>query len=626
MALLVGAFLSIDRGRALNYDISLGAIYLGGGQCRFRVWAPFVNKVEVHVLSPVEQIATMTKDPQGYHQAVLSNLEPGITYRYRLDDEKERPDPASRCQPDGVHGPSQVVKKGFSWSETDWPGLPMKDYVLYELHVGAFTRDGTFSAIVSHLDELRDLGITAVELMPVAQFPGDRNWGYDGVYPFAVQNSYGGPDGLRHLVDACHTRGLAVVLDVVYNHLGPEGNYLADFGPYFTDTYKTPWGPAINFDGPYSDEVRRFFIENALYWVTDFRIDALRIDAVHGIFDSSAEPFLEELALTVRDHRERLNRRIYLIAESDLNDSRLLRSRALGGYGLDAQWNDDFHHALHTLLTSERTGYYQDFGLCRDLTKAFRSGFVYSGEYSGYRKRRHGNDSSAIPAHRMVVFSQNHDQVGNRMLGDRLSSMVSLEGLKLAAGVVILSPFLPLLFMGEEYGETSPFPYFVSHSDPYLIEATRQGRRQEFASFNWAGEPQDPQAESTFLSAKLNRDVLSERKSRILLNFYRKLLSLRKILSEDAGLTWKTGDSVVFERQKVIFLLMESSGWRGSGIFHFGDGPDTVTIPFPAGTWTKRIDSAEAAWDGPGSSISEAVTSEGEVTLTLAPYSFALFT
>jgi maltooligosyltrehalose trehalohydrolase len=610
----------------LNKHISLGANYLGGGRCRFRVWAPFVSKVELHLFPPREQIVLMDKDPRGYHEAVVTQLEPGALYRYRLDGEKERPDPASRLQPDGVHGPSQVVDPDFSWSEPHWQGLPLIDYVLYELHVGTFTLDGTFGAIVPHLDELKGLGITAVELMPVAQFPGNRNWGYDGVYPFAVQNSYGGPDELKRLVDACHQLELAVVLDVVYNHLGPEGNYFADFGRYFTDSYNTPWGPAINYDGPYSDDVRRFFIENALHWLIDFRIDALRIDAVHGIFDASAQPFLEELALTVQQHRERLNRLTYLIAESDLNDSRLVRSRKLGGYGLDAQWNDDFHHALHTLLTSERTGYYEDFGLCRDLATAFRDGFVYSGEYSRYRKRRHGNDSRAMAAHRLVVFSQNHDQVGNRMLGNRLGALVTFEGLKLAAGVVILSPFIPLLFMGEEYGETSPFPYFVSHSDAYLIKGTRQGRRQEFAAFRWAGEPPDPQDETTFMSAKLNHDLRDEGKHRVLRKFYRELLGLRKILRETAGMSRGRREAVGLERQKAVFLRRWASDGQAAAIFHFGDTATPIAVPLPAGPWTRRIDSAEQHWAGPGSVVPETVASDGEEYLTLAPYSFALFT
>ncbi len=608
----------------MNKHISLGASYLGEGQCRFRVWAPFVSKVEVVILSPRQRIEPMAKDPRGYHEAVVKQLEPGTLYRYRLDGEKERPDPASRFQPDGVHGPSQVVDPRFCWSEACWAGIPLKDYVVYELHVGTFTHDGTFSSIIPHLDELKDLGITAVELMPVAQFPGNRNWGYDGVYPFAVQNSYGGPGGLRQLVDACHQRGLAVVMDVVYNHLGPEGNYLSDFGPYFTDSYRTPWGPAVNYDGPYSDDVRRYFIENALHWLIDFRIDALRIDAVHGIFDFSARPFLEELALTVREHTERLTRRIYLIAESDLNDSRLVRSLEAGGYGLDAQWNDDFHHALHTLLTDERTGYYEDFGLCRDLAKAFQDGVVYSGEYSRYRKRRHGNDSRAIPAHRLLVFSQNHDQVGNRMLGDRLSALVSFEGLKLAAGVVILSPFIPLLFMGEEYGEISPFPYFVSHSDPYLIEATRQGRRQEFAAFRWEGESLDPQDETTFLSAKLNHDLRDEGKHRVLLKFYRELLGLRKTLREAARMSRERRDAVGYEQPKAVFFLWWASEGQAAAVFHFCDKPSRVAVPLPPGRWCRLMDSAEEAWDGPGSAVPETVTSDGEESLTLAPQSFVI--
>ena len=407
----------------------------------------------------------------------------------------------------GVHGPSEIIDPRFPWEDDSWNGLPLSKYLLYELHVGAFTPDGTFKAIIPYLDYLLNLGITAVEIMPVAQFPGSRNWGYDGVYPYAAQNSYGGPDALKRLINACHLRGMAVVLDVVYNHLGPEGNYLWDFGPYFTDKYKTPWGPAINLDGPFSDEVRKFFIENALHWVTDFHIDALRVDAVHGMLDFSARHFLEELADVVHEQGERLARRVYVMSEGDLNDSRIIRSRDVGGYGLDAQWNDDFHHALHALLTHERSGYYGDFGELRHMIKALRDGFVYSGEYSAYRKRRHGNQSADLPARRFVVFCQNHDQVGNCAMGARLTQLVTMEGLKLAAGTVLLSPFIPLLFMGEEYGETSPFPYFVSHSDQSLVEAVRKGRREEFKAFEWPGEPPDPQAESTFMSAKVDHSL-----------------------------------------------------------------------------------------------------------------------
>jgi maltooligosyltrehalose trehalohydrolase len=436
----------------------LGAVYWGGGECQFHVWAPLAQKVEVHVVFPEERIIPLDRSEEGYHHARAEGVEPGHRYLYRLDDREERPDPASRFQPLGVHHASQVTDPRFPWSDNCWFGIPLRDYIIYELHVGTFTEEGTFEAIEAHLDYLKNLGITAIELMPVAQFPGDRNWGYDGTYPFAAQNSYGGPDALKRLVDLCHTKGLAVILDVVYNHLGPEGNYLRSFGPYFTDRYGTPWGEAVNFDGPHSDHVRRFFIENALYWLTEFHMDALRIDAVHAILDFSSRPFLEELGLAVREAARRVNRQLFLMPESALNDSRIIRSREMGGFGLDAQWNDDFHHALHALLTEERFGYYEDFGRFRDLVAAYRDGFVYSGQYSSYRKRRHGRSSRDIPSQRFIVFSQNHDQVGNRMQGERLSELVPFEALKLAAGTVLLSPFIPLLFMGEEYGEMSRLP------------------------------------------------------------------------------------------------------------------------------------------------------------------------
>jgi maltooligosyltrehalose trehalohydrolase len=461
--------------------------------------------------------------------------------------------------------------------------------------------------------------------MPVAQFPGNRNWGYDGVYPFAVQNSYGGPEGLRRLVNECHGRGLAVLLDVVYNHLGPEGNYLWDFGPYFTDRYKSLWGNAINFDGPRSDDVRHFFIENALYWVTEFHIDALRIDAVHGILDFSAVPFLEELASEVHDQADRLNRCIYLIAESDLNDSRVIRSRELGGYGLDAQWNDDFHHALHTLLTGERTGYYQDFGQLRDLAKAFREGFIYSGEYSSYRRRRHGNSSRDIPADQFVVFTQNHDQVGNRMRGERLAALVCPERTKLAAGVVLLSPFIPLLFMGEEYGETAPFPYFISHSDPDLIEAVCRGRRDEFAAFGWSDEPPDPQDEETFLRAKLNHSLPRKGHHRMLLEFYGELIRLRREIPALASLTKDNMEVLDYEHEKVLVIRRRDNVDEAIAVFHFGKSPTSIRISFPKGKWRKRLDSADERWHGPGSQIPHEFGSQGEVAISVQPHTFVLF-
>ena len=416
-----------------------------------------------------------------------------------------------------------------------------------------------------------------------------------------------------------------MVLDVVHNHLGPEGNYLRDFGPYFTDRYKTPWGEAVNFDGPHSDEVRRFFIESSLYWITDFHVDALRLDAIHAILDFSAQPFLEDLALAVKEQATRLNRRIHLIAESDLNDTRPIRSRELGGYGLDAQWNDDFHHALHTLLTGEQAGYYCDFGEVRDLAKAWRNGYVYDGEDSLYRRRRHGNSSRHVPAHRFVVSSQNHDQVGNRMLGERLSSLVPWEGLKLAAGTVLLSPFMPLLFMGEEYGETAPFQYFISHSNPELVEAVRRGRREEFSAFQWKGEPPDPQSEETFLRCKLNPALRREEGPRILRKFYQELIRLRNRLSPLAFLSKEHLETLELKKDKVLWVRR----WRGEEevfmAFNFSRSRVSVSLPVGEGSWRKEIDSEDEEWKGRGGLNPGLIHSQGQVSLALHPRAFVLF-
>ncbi len=609
---------------------SLGATYYRDGRCRFLVWAPFAERVEVRCVTPHEHIMLLERLPQGYHRAVLADCNPSARYVYRLhkrqaQDPVERPDPASRFQPEGVHGPSRVVGTEFSWGDAAWRGLPLSQYIIYELHVGTFTPAGTFDAVIAHLDELKDIGITAIEIMPVAQFPGSRNWGYDGTYPFAAQNSYGGPQGLKRLVNACHCKGMAVILDVVYNHLGPEGNYLRDFGPYFTDFYKTPWGEAINFDGPRSDDVRRFFIENALYWVGECHIDALRIDAVHAILDFSARPFLEVLARSVHRAAERLNRRIYCIAESALNDTRILRPRELGGFALDAQWNDDFHHALHALLTGEQAGYYQDFGSLDRMARAWRRGFVYDGQYSGYRQRVHGNSSRNIPARQLVVFAQNHDQIGNRMLGERLSLLISFEGLKLAAGLVLLSPFIPLLFMGEEYGETAPFQYFIDHSDPGLVNAVREGRRREFAAFGWEEEPPDPQDEDTFLKSKLNRSLLDKGRNRILLNFYRELLRLRKEIPALAQLSKKHLDVVADHAHRLLFVRRRAVSDEVFLTYSFSERQMAVPLPLPAGRWKKILDSAEQQWLGPGSLLPEEIESNGRIELTMTPHAVVLF-
>ena len=608
----------------MNTESRLGVTYLGDSRCQFLVWAPLVPKVDVHVVSPEERIFPLARDSQGYHQATVDGVEPGYRYFYRLDSERERPDPASRFQPQGVHGSSEVVASYFPWRDRGWTGLPLEEYIIYELHVGTFTEEGTFEAVIPHLDGLKELGVTAVELMPVAQFPGNRNWGYDGVYPFAVQGSYGGPLGLRRLVSACHQRGLALILDVVYNHLGPEGNYLADFGPYFTERYQTPWGAALNFDGPHSDEVRRFFIENAIYWLTEFHIDALRLDALHAILDISPYPFIEELAVGFHEQVEKLKHRAYLIGESAANDARLIRAPEQGGYGLDAQWNDDFHHALHVLLAGEQNGYYRDFGGLEHLVKAFQEGFVYSGQYSQYRKRRHGITSRDIPAQRFVVFAQNHDQVGNRTKSQRLSQLVPFDGLKLAAGVVLLSPFLPLLFMGEEYGEEAPFAYFVSHSEPALIEAVRRGRREDFASFEWTGEMPDPQDEATFLSARLNHRLRGEGQHQILAEFYRELIRLRRETPALARLSKDTMTVRGFE-DRLLLIQRWSEGSQAVLVFNLSQDQSLVTIPMTPGRWHKKLDSAGERWGGKGSTIPEQLDIKMEVTLTLSPWAFVLF-
>jgi maltooligosyltrehalose trehalohydrolase len=589
------------------------------------VWAPRASCVELRILRAREHIRALESSGDGYFQLEVDNISPGTLYLYRLDGNRDRSDPASRFQPQGVHGPSQVIDSAFPWEDTHWQGLPLQSYILYELHVGTFTSEGTFDAIVPHLSELKDLGITAIELMPVAQFPGSHNWGYDGVQPFAVQDSYGGPQGLKRLVNACHKVGLSVVLDVVYNHLGPEGNYLADFGPYFTDRYKTPWGPALNFDGPESDHVRRYFIDNALYWITEFHFDGLRLDAVHAILDHSPYTFLEQLADEVHSQAKTLNRQVFLFPESAVNDSRLVRARELGGYGLDAQWNDDFHHALRGVLTGERSGYYVDYGEFRQLVKTYREGFVYSGEYSKHRRRRHGTSTKDIPAERFVVFSQNHDQVGNRLLGERLSQLVSFEQLKLAAAAVVLSPFIPLLFMGEEYSEQAPFQYFTSHSDPQLVEAVRNGRRHEFSAFSWQGEPPDPQDEATFMRAKLNHQLKRDGKFRTLWDFYRELLRLRNELAPLAELSKEQCDVLGIDNDRVLLLRRWSGSELVMTVLNFNTALVALRPPMAPGRWRNALDSSEPRWGGPGCFLPAEFECAESVEFRLPPTSVALF-
>lgn len=605
----------------------IGANYLGNGRCEFTVWAPLHRQVSVKLLSPGKGTIPMFKDSKGYWKGAADGVLPGTRYLYRLDEDHDRPDPASRFQPEGVHGPSEVIDPDqFRWEDSGWKGIDQKSFLIYELHVGTFTKEGTFEAIIPHLDYLKELGLTALELMPVAQFSGSRNWGYDGVYPFAPQNSYGGPQGLKKVINECHKRGLSVVLDVVCNHLGPEGNYLRDYGPYFTDRYRTPWGDAVNLDGPYSDEVRRFLILNALYWVSEYHVDALRLDAVHGIYDFSARHFLQELACIVRQNADALGRKVYIFAESDLNDVRVINPVESGGYGLDAQWNDDFHHSLHTLISGENDGYYEDFGEMRHLEKAFREGFVYSGEYSKYRKRRHGSSSKDRPACQFIVFSQNHDQVGNRAAGDRLGKTQSPEKLKLAAGVVMLSPYIPLLFMGEEYGETAPFQYFVSHADESLAEAVRKGRSEEFAFFRGQGAIPDPQAETTFLNSKIDIGLRHQGKHNVLFRFYKELIRIRRTIPAFSGPDKKNMEVKGFENQRVLYCRR----WFGKDevfcLFNFSERKEELKLRLKEGEWERIVDSSSQEWDGKGVSEEEKILSAGsEMKIGVNPNSFVSY-
>ncbi|NJK30124.1 MAG: malto-oligosyltrehalose trehalohydrolase [Acaryochloris sp. SU_5_25] len=603
--------------------VNIGVHYSKNSECQFRVWAPLPKQIALKIVSPYERLLPMQETAQGYWQ-ITTTVEPGTRYVYQLNGDLECPDPASQFQPKGVHGASEVFDhQAFVWSDQDWTGVALADFILYEVHVGTFTADGTFAAIIPRLARLKELGITALEIMPVAQFPGDRNWGYDGVYPYAVQNTYGGPTGLKQLVDACHQQGIAVVLDVVYNHLGPEGNYLTHFAPYLTQKFNCLWGEALNFDDAYSDGVRNYFIENALYWLETFHIDALRLDAIQGIYDLGTRHFLEELVDRVAILSQQLGRRLYVTAESDLNDVRIIRPKAIGGYGIDAQWCDDFHHALHRLLTGESHDYYQDFGRCQDLEKSLREGFVYSGQYAPSRQRSHGNSSVAEPAHQFIVCGQNHDQVGNRLFGDRLTQLTSFEGLKLAAGTVLLSPYLPLLFMGEEYGETSPFFYFISHADLDLIQAVRTSKAEEFKAAGFAGESYDPAAVETFTKSKMHWQVQHEGGHAVLWRFYQRLIHLRQTQPALKKLDKTCLQVSSRADEKLILIHRTSAANQVFYLLSFNSQSITCEIETPPGRWQKILDSADLGWNGPGSSLPTELQSSASVTLT--PTSFALY-
>ena len=492
---------------------------------RISVWAPVAKAVG---LVAGDATCPMEETGGGWF-AANADLGAGDDYAFSVDAGDPMPDPRSTRQPVGVHGPSRLVEHPRRRAEDRWQGFPLREAIIYELHIGTFTPEGTFDAAIGRLDHLKELGVNAIEIMPVAEFAGRRGWGYDGVDLYAPHHSYGGPDGLHSLIDACHARGIAAILDAVYNHLGPEGDYLSAFGPYFTTRYETPWGSAFNYDGEHSDEVRRFVLDNVEMWLRDYSFDGLRLDAAHAIIDTSPLHILEAIAVRVDELAAELGRELWVIAESDSNDPRLVRERERGGYGLQAQWNDDFHHALHALLTGEQRGYYEDFGTPEEMRTALLETFVYAGQYSRHRKRTVGRYAGDLPRSRFIVYSQNHDQVGNRAAGERLGHLVSEGRAHMAAAITLLSPMVPMLFQGEEWAASTPFQYFTELGDAHLRKAVTNGRRREFRAFGWPPDSiPDPQALATFERSILKWDEVQEGMHAHMLEWYRQLIELRR--------------------------------------------------------------------------------------------------
>jgi len=539
---------------------------------KFRVWAPKAKSVSIAIGA---HLRSAEAEPGGWYSTEL--LPDGADYFVRLDG-RDRPDPRSRFQPAGVHGPSRFVVDRFAWQDQAFRAPPLSAAVLYELHVGTFTPEGTLAAAAHKLPHLVELGVTHVELMPLASFPGRRGWGYDGVALWATQPAYGTPEDVKRFVASCHAHGLAVLLDVVYNHLGPDGNYLAEFGPYFSARYKTPWGAALNLDEAGSDEVRQFFVDNARMWIEEYHFDGLRLDAVHELYDASARHLLQELSEAVHALEPVLGKPLCVIAESDQNDPRLTRAVEAGGYGLDAQWSDDFHHALHAALSGEQSGYYADFGRLEHIARALTDGFVYAGHYSTSRRRRHGRPLGDASGHRLLGYLQNHDQVGNRARGERIGHLVSEGRARIGAALVLTSAFVPLLFQGEEWGASAPFLYFTDHQNAELAEAVRCGRHDEFAQFGW--DPKqipDPQAEATFRRSQLDWSELERAPFKQRLAFYRALIALRK----------RTPDLLDGRRDRVQVSFDEAARWlrvqRGAATVLANLGERRLELPRPAG-------------------------------------------
>lgn len=606
----------------------VGARCLGRSGCQFTVWAPDASDVRLHVVSPGDYRIPMSRDSWGYWRVHADSLPPRTRYSYTLDHSRDRPDPASQYQPLGVYGPSEVVfHSEFPWTDDGWTNIPLEEMVIYEAHVGTFTHEGTFEAMITRLETLADLGINTIELMPIGQFPGTRNWGYDGAYPYAVQNSYGGPEGLKRLVDACHARGIAVVLDAVYNHFGPEGCFVKDFGPYLTDKYHSFWGSVINFDDARSDEVRNYFIENALFWAKEYHVDGLRLDAVHTMFDCSARHILQELTQAYERLSSQYGRKYYMISEGSIDDAKYVQPCDVGGHGFDTAWSDGFHHAVFSLLMNGKTRYDTDFGLVRHLVKAFNEGYIFSWQYCPSLKRRIGSSSRDVPAHRLVVFTHNHDTTGNRLCGERFSNLIPFEALKLSAGILMIYPGIPLIFMGEEYGERAPFLYFVSHSDPQLIKSVIRGRIQFFGHTDgdrWEFDPPNPQSPTTFRASRLSWDRAWSGNGRTLWMLNKRLIDMRRTIPALTRMDRQCVGATGIEDEKVLFVDRWCDGSRAFGCFNFNTGAVAVEAPFPDVPLCKAIDSADAAWDGPGASMPP--SAQGDQHVMIPPHSFSLYT
>jgi maltooligosyltrehalose trehalohydrolase len=582
----------------------VGANIINKSKCQFTVWAPEQKNMEI-LFNDGKEKFPMEKDEYGYWNATLPGINDSAKYKYLINGQNSFPDPASKYQPDGVHGQSQVFDPSeFNWSDQDWMNPELGEYIMYEIHTGTFSDKSNFDGIIDKLDYLLELGINSIEIMPVGQFSGDRNWGYDGVYPFAVQNTYGGPRELQRLVNECHNKGIAVILDVIYNHLGPEGNYLGQFAPYFTDSYNTPWGAAVNFDDEYSYGTRNFFIQNALMWFRDFHIDALRLDAIHAIKDYSARHFMLELAEYTNELSLITNNNHYLIAESNLNDVRYINPVENGGYELDAQWSDDYHHAIHTKLTGDSFGYYMDYGKTADISKALREVFIYDEKYSPFRKKVYGSKTTYNQGNQFVIFNQNHDQVGNRKFGERLSVLTDFEQQKMIAVTLLMTPYIPMLFMGEEYGEENPFLYFVNHNDKHLNELVRKGRKAEFKDF-WDKTPApNPDEKDTFDKSKLTWHCPKKTNQYALFHLHKALIHMRK--SEHALRIPDRNSFQVQHIRNIDVITMER--WDDTSSFYcafnFSDSAHQIDLLSEHGEYFELvIDSSSTKWNGHNNDI-----------------------